>query len=157
VQQTKALKEILGRLSGQDLAQASGFIGREARFDSPTSALGAESPARWAITTAKPARTLAISIADASGKVIHRAEIDAAKVDGRFEWDGTLADGSRAAPGAYALTVTATDAAGGKVETSVQGAGIVRDVVSVEGSVSLGLAAGVRLPLAKLVAVADAA
>jgi flagellar basal-body rod modification protein FlgD len=33
MQQTGVLKDILTRVSGQDMAQASAFIGREARFD----------------------------------------------------------------------------------------------------------------------------
>ena len=58
IQQTGTLRDILSRLSTQDMAQASGFIGREAQFASPVSGLSADAPATWGYSSARPAASL---------------------------------------------------------------------------------------------------
>jgi flagellar basal-body rod modification protein FlgD len=153
VQQTKSLKEILARLSAQDMAQASTFIGREARFDSPLSGLGASTPADWAFQPQRPAASMVATVTDATGQVVHRADLDPAT--GRYSWDGVRADGKRAPAGAYSLSIAALDAAGSPIPVSIGGMGIVRDVLTDGGAVTLGLN-GIRLPLQSLVAVSAA-
>ena len=155
VQQTKSLKEILARLSSQDMAQASSFIGREARFAVATSGLGASGSADWAFSPDRRAGSLVATVTDASGKVVHKANLDPATANGRFSWDGVQADGTRSAQGEYKLTVTALDSAGSPIPVTVQGMGIVRDVVINDGTVTLGVN-GVRMPLASLIAVSAA-
>ena len=156
VQQTKALKDILTRLSAQDMAQASAFIGREARFDTPATGLGATGAADWAFTPARPAASLAVNVMDASGKVVHQAQLDPSASNGRYSWNGLLADGTRAPTGAYKLNVTALDNAGSPIDVSVQGVGIVRDVVTDDGAVTLGVN-GIRMPLSSLIAISAGA
>ncbi|MFD1961413.1 flagellar hook assembly protein FlgD [Novosphingobium panipatense] len=46
IQQTGKLDDIMSQLLSQQMAQASSYIGREARFDPPVSGLG-DAPARW--------------------------------------------------------------------------------------------------------------
>jgi flagellar basal-body rod modification protein FlgD len=53
VQQSGTLKDILARLSTQDLSQASGFIGRDAVFNSAVSGLGT-APASWNYAADRP-------------------------------------------------------------------------------------------------------
>ena len=150
IQQTGALRDILARLSAQDMAQASAFIGREARFDNAVSGLGASEPAQWAVTPQRDAETLAATIKDASGRVLRELELDPSSA--RFTWDGTLANGSRAPEGSYSLSVVAKDAAGADVPVVVNSVGVVRDVVTEDGSVTLGVG-GVRYPIGELLAV----
>jgi flagellar basal-body rod modification protein FlgD len=153
MQQTGVLKDILSRVSGQDMAQASAFIGREARFDSAVSGLGASSSAAWTLAPARNAASMVASITDASGKVVRETTLDPAS--SRFTWDGTLADGSRAPEGAYRLAVNAKDASGATIGVGINGVGIVKDVITDGTNVTLGIG-GARISLAELVAVSAA-
>ncbi|TFI59643.1 flagellar hook assembly protein FlgD [Sphingomonas parva] len=153
MQQTGVLKDILGRLNAQDMAQASAFIGREARFDNNISGVGATNGAAWTIAPAKKASAITVSVTDAAGKVVHEKVLDPATT--RFNWDGTLANGDRAAEGAYRLTVKATDSTGAAIDVGVNGVGVVKDVITDGSGVSLGIG-GVRVPMDYLVAVSAA-
>ncbi len=153
VQQNKSLKEILERISAQDMAQASAFIGREARFSSPVSGLDASAPASWAFKPDRTPASLVATITDAAGREMQRANLEPGTSDGRVSWDGLLANGQQAPSGAYSLSITALDAAGNPIPVTVQGTGIVRDVVTEGGAVSLGVN-GLRMPLQSLVGVA---
>jgi flagellar basal-body rod modification protein FlgD len=154
IEQNKSLKDILGRLSTQDMASASAFIGREARFDVPQSALSQSFPASWSFTAGRAA-SLVATVTDAAGREMVRTALDPAAGGGRFSWDGTLPDGSRAPAGVYTLSVTAVDPSGAQVETNVEGLGVVQQVLLEGDRVSLG-ANGMIVPLEALVSVGAA-
>lgn len=137
IQQTDTLKNILSRLATQDMAQASGFIGREAQFDSDIAGLAGDSPARWAYGASRPVASLVATITDASGKVVETRMIDGTDRNGRFEWNGSLANGARAADGSYTLSVQGLDANGASVPVVINSIGTVKDVVTANGAVSL--------------------
>jgi len=105
------------------------------------------------VTPDRPAASLVATVKDAAGSVVHSGPVDAES--GAFAWDGSRADGTRAPAGAYTLSVAALDAGGSAVPVTVQGIGIVRDVVTNGGAVTLGLD-GARQPLGALVAVSAA-
>jgi len=153
IQQTGALKDILSRLASQDMAQASSFIGREARFDTNISGISAGNGAAWTLAPERRASTMTVQVTDAAGRVVHERTLEPTAT--RFTWDGTLSDGTRAAEGAYRLTVTARDSSGAAVDVGINGVGVVRDVITDGSSVSLGIG-GVRVPLDYLVAVSAA-
>jgi flagellar basal-body rod modification protein FlgD len=155
VQQTGTLKDILARLNAQDMAQASNFIGREARFDTSVSGLGASTPANWTFQPEGKAATMIATVTDGSGKVVREVAIDPATSNGRFSWDGMTAAGTRAPEGSYILSVKALDGAGAELPVTINGVGIVRDVVTDGSTVSLGLN-GVRMPLSALIALSAA-
>jgi flagellar basal-body rod modification protein FlgD len=153
MQQTGVLKDLLSRVAGQDMAQASAFIGREARFDNAISGLGAGSNAAWTLAPARSAASLVATITDASGKIVHETTLDPST--SRFSWDGTRADGSKAPEGAYSLAVSAKDSSGAAVDVGINGVGIVKDVITDGTNVTLGIG-GARIPLTDLVAVSAA-
>ena len=152
IQQTGTLKDILSRLSTQDMAQASGFIGREAEFASPVAGLSADAPATWGYAAGRPIASLTATIADANGKVVDTRALDAGAATGRFAWDGKLANGATAPAGAYTLSLAGADAAGGKVPVAVSSIGRVGEVVSAGGATAL-VVNGASLPAGKLVRV----
>ena len=154
LQQTGVLKDILARLSGSDMAHASGLIGREVEFDSAVAGLTAASPASWSWSLPRQSATITAEIVDSSGKVVALPTVDPAA--GRFTWDGTLADGSKAPEGAYVLKLTATDAAGATVPATIHSHGRVREVLQSEGELWLGIG-GVSLPLGEIMRVASSA
>lgn len=159
IQQTGTLKDILSRLTTQDMAQASGFIGREAQFASGTSGLSATAPATWGYAAARPVESLVATITNAAGVVVDTRAIDEEGGDtkgmaGRFAWDGKLPNGARAADGAYTLAFAGVDAAGNRVPVTVTSIGTVGEVVTAGGSVSLGVN-GVQLPASTLLRVSQ--
>ena len=153
VQQSGTLKDILARLSSQDVAQASGLIGRDAVFASATAGLNA-SAATWNYDLKAAGHNLVASISDRNGKVVDTRNL-ADGTGGGFSWDGMLANGTRAADGAYNLAITATDAAGNAVPATVSSTGRVSDVTMVNGALALGIN-GIALPVALLLKVSAA-
>jgi flagellar basal-body rod modification protein FlgD len=153
VQQTGTLKDILTRLTAQDMAQASSYIGKEASFNSSSAALGAKG-AEWSWTAGTGAASLTATVTDASGNVVATRPIDPA-AKGRFSWDGTKDDGSKAAAGSYSLAVKATDASGGDVTSSVNGLGVVDGVSAANGVVSVSVGAA-TYPATQLLGVSAA-
>lgn len=153
IQQTSALKDILTQMNGQQLAQASSFIGREARFD--TNAAGLENgSATWTYTTTGMPAVMNATILDASGKVVQVLPLDPT-MGGRLQWDGMQSDGTPAANGSYSLTLTALDARGEALGTTINSVANVRDVVASGDNIMLGVN-GIRLPVSALIAVSAA-
>jgi len=138
VQQTGTLKDILARLSTQDMSQAAGFIGKEAVFASAVSGLSG-SPASWTYTADKVLTTGTVTITDASGAKVFTQALGQPGATGKFSWDGTLADGTKAPDGAYTLSIRGVDAAGAAAAVAVNSTGIVTDVSARNGVLSLGV------------------
>lgn len=153
IQQTGVLEDILTRLASQDMAQASNFIGREARFDSPVAGLGS-APAQWTYYAETKPSSLVATIKDASGNTVREVTLDPS-AQGEYAWDGTKTDGTRAADGAYTLSLIARDANGEAIPITINSVAIVKDVVTDGTNVMLGVN-GIRMPLSGLVAVSTA-
>jgi flagellar basal-body rod modification protein FlgD len=152
VQQSGTLKEILARLSTQDMAQASGMIGREAIFDSAASGLGS-APASWSYTPAKAATSMVATITDATGHVVTTRSIAPTDATGRFTWDGTRDDGTVAPAGAYTLAIAATNASGAAIPIAANGTGTISGVTQAGGTLAVAVN-GISLPLSSLISVA---
>jgi len=155
MQQTTALNNILANLSSQGMTQATGFIGREARFDTDVSGLKGDTPATWSYaSTGGTPSSLVATIKDANGRTVATQTLDPAG-DGRFAWDGTRTDGSKAPDGAYQLSLAAKDGNGNDVPMVINSVGIVKDVVTDGANVMLGVN-GLRLSTGGLVAISAA-
>lgn len=154
IQQTSALKDIIAQMSGQQLSQASGFIGREARFATNIAGLDSD-PATWTYEVAGAPTSLTATIMDASGAEMKVITLDPAS-SGRFEWDGMKSDGTRAPSGAYSLTLTGMDARGEALNSTINSVAVVKDVVAGGRELMLGVN-GIRLPISGLIAVSSMA
>ncbi|WP_114955017.1 flagellar hook assembly protein FlgD [Sphingosinicella terrae] len=154
IQQTGVLRDILSRLSAQDMAQASGFIGREAQFDTAVAGLG-EAPAQWTWSLPPGASSVEASIVDASGRTVSTRTLDASADSGRFVWDGSLTSGGTAPAGAYMLQLKATDASGATVPVTIRSVGVVDSVTAEGGNLTLGVN-GISVAAGSLVHVAAA-
>lgn len=154
IQQNSTLKDILSRLSAQDMAQASSFIGREAEFASGVSGLS-DKPAQWNWTADRQVSTLTATITDSTGRVVETRTVTPSQA-GRFSWDGTLTGGGQAPAGSYTLSLAAVDASGASVPVTVHSIGTVDEVTAANGVVSLGVN-GAQLDSTSLVRLAAAA
>jgi len=153
MQQTGTLNNILSSLSSQNMAQASAYIGKEARFDTDLAGLSSSTPATWTYTADPKPASLVASIKDANGNVVDQVTLDPA-TEGRFSWDGKEADGTQAADGTYTLALAAKDASGADVPVTINSVGIVKNVVSDSSGVMLGVN-GARFSMSGLVAVSS--
>lgn len=135
IQQSGTLKEILARLSSQDMIQASSLIGRTVNYDSASAGLSADAPANWGWTSARAPASLSATITDASGKVVDIRPLDPASTS--FAWDGALANGARAKDGLYTLALDAKDSSGGTIATTIHGSGAVQAVSLVNNALTL--------------------
>jgi flagellar basal-body rod modification protein FlgD len=154
IQQTGALGNILSQMLSQQMAQASSYIGREARFDSPVSGLATDSPARWTYYVDGTPATLTATVKDALGGTVATVSLDP-NAQGSYAWDGTMKDGTKAPAGAYTLSIAAADASGSNLDTTINSIGTVDDVVTDGTDIMLGVN-GIRLSAAGLVALAQA-
>ena len=154
IQQTGLLRDLLGRMSANDMTEAAALIGREAEFDSVVAGLGDES-ANWNWSLPRSAATLTGEVVDSSARTVATVTLDPATTGGRYSWDGQLAAGGRAPDGAYQLRLSAADAVGNGVPVAVRSVGTVREVVQSGGELWLKLG-GASLAISDLVRVAAA-
>lgn len=152
VKQTAALGDILAQLSTQNMAQASGFIGRTAQFDGAVAGLSAGTPASWSYRASAPVTALTATVTDASGRTVLTRTLDPTQT-GDVAWDGALAGGGTAPTGGYTLSLNGLDASGSTVPVTVSTSGIVTEVMGAGGVVTLGVN-GVQMPLGKLIRLA---
>lgn len=154
IQQTGLLRDLLARMGSNDLAQASGLIGRDVEFDSSVSGLG-NGPASWSWSVPRKAAAITGEILDSSGRTVATTVLDPAAVSGRFEWDGVLPDGTRAPEGAYVLKLGAKDASGTAIPVATHSVGRVEEVVQSNGELWLDIG-GASLPMSDLLRIAAA-
>lgn len=149
VKQTSTLDDILAQLSTQSMTQASGFIGKTAQFDSAETGLSADRPAEWSYKASSVVNQLTTTITDASGRQISSATIPADQ-NGTYSWDGTMANGEKAPPGAYTLALKASTTTGASIPVAITTTGRVDEVVSNGGAVTLGVN-GAQIAMSKLI------
>jgi flagellar basal-body rod modification protein FlgD len=150
IQQTGKLDDILGQLLSQQMAQASSYIGREARFDSAVAGLG-DNPAKWTYYVDGTPSTVTATIKDALGGTVATVSLDPSETQGTYKWDGLQTDGTKAAAGAYTLSIKAQASDGSNLNTTINSVGVVDDVVTDGTSIMLGVN-GIRLSATGLVA-----
>lgn len=126
IQQSATLKDILARLSSQDMIQTSSLIGRTVSYNDPSAGLTATAPAQWSWTSDRPPASLTASISDANGTIVDVRTLDPAS--GAFSWDGILANGARARDGSYTLSLNGLDNLGTAIPNHITGVGIVQGV-----------------------------
>jgi flagellar basal-body rod modification protein FlgD len=154
VQQSSTLKDILASLSNQTMAQAAGFIGKDAEFNSAVAGLGTK-PASWTYAADVPVTAATMAVTNAAGSVVDTRTVSLAGRRGSYSWDGTLADGSKAPAGAYTLSMKAQNAAGATVPVTLHSVGTVGGINAVNGGISLDVN-GAQLPIGVLVGLASA-
>lgn len=148
VKQTSTLSDILAQLTTQNIAQATGFIGKTANFDYAVSGLSAIAPAQWSYSASAPLTTLTATVSDATGRTVLSRSLTPDQ-NGAFTWDGTLDNGGQASPGAFTLSLRGTTAQGADVPVAITTNGRIDEVLGGGGSVTLGVN-GVQIPMAKL-------
>lgn len=150
IQQTGLLKDVLAALSGRDLVEAAGLIGKDVEFAGATAALG-EGSVRWSWSSPTDAAEVRAEIVNAAGVVVARPSV-ASRSGGVLTWDGTALDGGQAPPGAYTLRIDARDGAGATLPCSIRTSGTVAEVLSGSSGPELRIG-GQNVPLSRIAGV----
>lgn len=103
IQQSTTLKQILARLSAQDMMQASTMIGRDARYSGGEAGLPSGGTAHWSWSGTATPVTLTATISDASGRLVDQLTLPPGTTS--LDWTGQLPDGTQTAPGSYSLAL----------------------------------------------------
>ena len=124
--------------SGQSL-QATSLIGRQVFVPGHQLRLH-EGAAHGGVELPQAADKVVVTIRDASGQLLHRADLGA-QTEGviSFQWDGATDSGAQAVDGVYNVLIEATQG-GTPVEASALQLGLVGGVTQDKGGVTLNIA-----------------
>jgi flagellar basal-body rod modification protein FlgD len=135
IQQNQSLKDILAKLSSNDLSSAAALIGHVASFDSSIAGLTATGGASWRFAADRMPQSLVATISDANGNTVTTQPVDPAS--GQFTWNGLDSHGARAATGTYTLSLSASDAAGSNIPVTIAAEAMVSEVSVEKGQLTL--------------------
>lgn len=136
--------DLSSALQANRALQASVLVGKQVMVDGNQAVLGAEGALRGAVELPGDVANLQVRVLGANGETLANIELGA-QAGGivQFEWDGELADGSRAAPGTYTVSASAIVNGDEQAQATLSVANV--------NSVTLGNGAGdVRLDLGAL-------
>lgn len=100
--------DLSSALQANRALQASVLVGKQVMVNGNQAELPAETALRGAVELPEPVNDLRVQVLGVNGETL--ADIELGPQAGgivEFEWDGELADGSRAAPGPYTVTASA--------------------------------------------------
>ena len=145
-QLNQTLQALTASFAATQTLQAAGMIGRSVLVaGSQIELTGGQ--ATFGVSLAQPVDQLTVSILDAAGKLIHRADAGPQQAGiVALHWDGATDAGGRAGDGRYSVSITATT--GGK-NAAVDALALRRviGVTSGAGGASLNLDGGGSAPL----------
>lgn len=150
------LKSLVANQGGDGLAGAATYIGKEA-----TAAWSAtkftDGKADWNYEIASNADSVKLEVLDGAGNVVWSGDAPK-KTTGvhEFSWDGDATTGTDGQDGeVYSLRVTATNAAGGKIDAQVLTKGRITGVEMYDGQAYLTVGNSI-LPLSSVIALEEA-
>ncbi|PCH94752.1 MAG: flagellar biosynthesis protein FlgD [Gammaproteobacteria bacterium] len=144
-------------MTSNQALQASSLVGRSVLVDENIFGLYDGEQVKGKISTEVPASNVNIYVENASGEVVQSIPIGSVGTGGgNFTWDGNMADGSKAPPGAYRFRIAGL-VDGQPAELQAQ---TFRKVDSVTiagngGSVLLNLNGGGSMPLSEVVEISE--
>jgi len=110
--------------------------------------------ASWTYNLGGPAATTELRVTDTNGKTVFNATGEMGAGNHSFVWNGKDNGGNQLSDGAYKLTVTATDAAGGKIDSNVASAATVTQI-DMTGSAPRLIIGTMEIDLADIAAIAN--
>ncbi len=137
-------------------SMAAGLVGREATIASDTVRLGGEGTVTVGFQLPSAAQQVQIEIHDSSGVCVDTMEMnDLAAGAQQLEWDGLDAHGARLPAGTYTVVVEAVGTDGKSLPVTPTVSGTIESIAFEDG-IAYFTVHGIRVPLAALLAIANA-
>lgn len=121
------LKTLISQGTSNAAAVTTGYLGKKVSITNGSASLSGGA-ANWTYNLATAAAGTQLSVTDANGKIVHTGAGETASGNHSFSWDGKDNNGNQLADGSYKLAVTANDAAGSAVTSTVASAGTVSQI-----------------------------
>jgi flagellar basal-body rod modification protein FlgD len=121
------LKTLISQGSSNAAAVTAGYLGKKVSITNGSASLGGGA-ANWTYNLATDTAGTQLSITDANGKIVYTGAGETASGNHSFSWDGKDNNGNQLADGTYKLAITASDAAGSAVTSTVASAGTVSQI-----------------------------
>jgi flagellar basal-body rod modification protein FlgD len=147
------LKSLIAQGTSNAAAMTTGYLGKKVSIVNGNAPL-IGGTASWTYNLAGPATATQLSVTDANGKTVYTATGEMAAGNHNFVWDGKDNGGNQLSDGAYKLTVAATDAAGGTVDSTVASAATVTQI-DMTGSTPRLIIGTMEIDLADIAAIAN--
>jgi flagellar basal-body rod modification protein FlgD len=147
------LKSLISQGTSNAAAMTTGYLGKKVSIVNGNAALIGGN-ANWTYNLSGPAAASQLTVTDANGKAVYTAAGEIGAGNHSFAWDGKDNSGNKLSDGGYKLTVTATDAAGGTVDSNVASAGTVTQIDMTGGTPRL-IIGSMEIDLADIAAVAN--
>jgi len=121
------LKTLISQSTSNAAAVTNGYLGKNVSIINGNASLSGGA-ANWTYNLATDAAGSQLSITDATGKIVYTGAGETAAGNHSFTWDGKDNNSNQLADGTYKLAVTASDAAGSVVTSTVASAGTVSQI-----------------------------
>jgi len=130
------LQTLISQGQSQAGTYATSYLGKTVSVTNGMASL-ADGAANWSYTLGSAAARTALTVTDAKGNVVYAGLGQTAQGTNSFAWDGKDNNGNALPGGAYKLTVTAKDAAGNDVASTLASAGTVSQIDMTSGTPQL--------------------
>src|ERR1044071_6792376 len=147
------LKTLISQGSSNAATMAASYLGKKVSVTTGNASLSGGS-ANWTYNLSGKAATTQLSVVNASGKTVYTTTGKTTAGNSSFAWDGKDNNGNQLPDGTYKLTVTAADAAGNDIKTSVASAGTVGQIDMTVSPPKL-VVGGMEVDLSDIAAVAN--
>lgn len=139
IQTNQRLEELLATMVSSATLSLVNYIGKTVEVASDITQLR-NGVATWKVDAAAPAENATVTIRNSLGAVVYEGEMDLARGENAFEWDGRLANGQQAPDGAYQIAVSASGDDGSAVAVTTRITGVVTgiDTSGVEPYLKIG-------------------
>lgn len=147
------LKSLISQGSTNAGAMAASYLGKKVSVSNGNAALTGGS-ANWVYGLNAAAASSTLTITNANGQAVWTGAGETTSGNHTLAWDGKDTNGNTLADGTYKLTVTAKDAAGNSIASTVASAGVVSQI-DMTGGVPKLVIGSMELGLADVAAVAN--
>ena len=148
------LENLIALSKNQAGANAVSYLGKTVTLTNGLGALnGGE--ANWNYTLATGAQDAVMTVTDSKGKIVYVGHGDSTAGEHEFAWDGRDNAGNQLTDGSYKLNVSAVDAAGQTVSTTVRSQGTVSEV-DLTGDEPTLMIGAMSVPLSQATLISDA-
>ncbi len=127
IQTNQRLEELLATMVSSATLSLVNYIGKTVEVASDITQLR-NGVATWKVDAAAPAENATVTIRNSLGAVVYEGEMDLARGENAFEWDGRLANGQQAPDGAYQISVSAIGDDGAAVAVTSRITGLVTGI-----------------------------